>query len=156
MFLAMESNNNVKKARVWPSLAVGIGALVVAGVVSNLALYLIISPTLLPGQEFGDEVIGKWMQQNMATLPGFLKMVIPIHLALFLLAFVAASRSKTPLLERLALKSCSIPVWHYVVFMLGVIGVDAIAGWLFLAHISPGKDEMAMALAFSKIGGVDG
>ncbi len=137
-------------------MAVGVGALAVAGLVSNLTLYIIISPTLLPGQEFGDAVIGEWMQQNMATLAGFLKMLTPIHLALLLLAIIAASKSRTPLWERLGLKGKSLPISHYIIFSLGVIGVNAIAGWLFLAHISPAENQMALALAFTQVGGVDG
>jgi len=149
-------NYDVKKPRVWPSLAVGLGALVVVGAISNLVLYLIISPTLSPGQEFGDAVIGQWMQQNMATLPGFLKMLIPIHLAMFLLAFIAASRSRTPLWERLGLKGKSIPISHYVLFSLAVFGVNAIAGWLFLAHIRPAEEQMTLAMAFTQGGGING
>ena len=137
-------------------MIIGIGALALMFLVSNITLYVIISPTLLPGQEFGPDVIGEWMQQNMGTVSGFLKMLIPIHLAMLLLAIISAIISKVPLTERLGLVRSSIPIWQYIVFMLGGLGAAALSGWLFLAHISPADDQMALARVFTQLGGIDG
>jgi len=152
----MADNEVLKHPRLWPSLAVGAGSLALAGVVSNIVLYLIISPTLGPSQQFGQEVIDAWMQQNMATPAGFFSVVIPTHLSLLLLAMVAASRSRTPIVERLGLVRGTASAWHYPILMLSCLGAAAISGWLFLAHISPGEDEMTLALAFAQLRGVDG
>jgi len=149
-------HETVKRLRWWPSVAVGAGSLALAGLVSNIVLYIVISPTLGPEQQFGSEVIDTWMQQNMATPAGFFKMVIPIHLSILLLALFAASRSRTPIAERLGLTQCKVLSWQYPVLMLSSLGVAAISGWLFLAHISPGADEMALALAFAQLRGFDG
>ncbi len=152
----MSENVESGRPRLWPSLAVGLGALVLAGVVSNVALYLIVSPTLGPGQEFGQEAIEAWMAQNMATPAGFFRMVVPIHLTILALALLAASRSRSPILERLGLVRGRALAWHYPVLMLGTLGAAAISGWLFLAHMSPGESDMALALAFTQVGGFDG
>jgi hypothetical protein len=127
MILSMNSSNDLVTFRIWPSLIIGIGSLALLFLISNLTLYVIISPTLLPGQEFGPDVIGEWMQQNMATVSGFLKMLIPVHLAMLLLAIISAIISKIPLTERLGLVRSSIPVWQYVVFMLGGLGAAALS-----------------------------
>ncbi len=152
----MNQTEVMNRPRVWPSLVVGLGVLAVAGIVSNLALYIVISPTLLPGQEFGAEVIDAWMAQNMATPAGFFSIVIPIHLSILVLAIAAATRSRTPFAERLGLVRGTAPLWHYPILMLGTLGAAAIGGWLFLAHISPGEDEMAMARAFAEVRGLAG
>ncbi len=152
----MADSEKAKRPRIWPSLAVGAGALALAGIVSNIVLYIIISPNIEPGQEFGQKVIEAWMQKNMATPAGFFKMVIPIHLSILLLALVAGARSRTPIAERLGMVRGTAPLWQYPVLMLGSLGAAAISGWLFLAHISPGEDEMMLALAFSQLRGVAG
>ncbi|MBU8933297.1 MAG: CPBP family intramembrane metalloprotease [candidate division Zixibacteria bacterium] len=148
--------DETKRPRWWPSVAVGAGALVLAGIVSNVMLYLIVSPTLGPGQEFGPEAIDAWMQQNMATPSGFFSMLIPIHLSILLLALLAASRSRTPLAQRLGLVRGTATLWQYPVLMLSSLGAAAISGWLFLAHISPGQSDMTLALAFAQLRGLDG
>jgi len=109
-----------------------------------------------PGAQITDEIIKLWVQQNMATAKGFLSIVIPIHLAMLILALVAARFSRTPLKERLGLVRGTLPLWQYPIIMLGTIGACALAGWLFLAHISPGKDDMTLALAFTQTTGWNG
>jgi len=152
----MKKSENSNRPRVWPSLVVGVGALVLAGIVSNIVLYIVISPTLEPGQEFGQEVIGIWMQENMATSRGFLTMVTPIHLSLLLFALLVATRSRTTLKDRLGLVRGSVSIWHYPILMLSCLGAAAISGWVFLAHISPSEDQMALARAFTQASGLDG
>jgi len=152
----MSDEYAVKRPRVWPSIAVGIGALGMAAVVSNLTLYVLVSPELETGQQFGRETIDAWMRQNMATPAGFFKMVLPIHLTMALLALIAAARSRTSLVKRLGLVRANVRPAHYPVLMLSSLGAAAISGWLFLAHISPGEDELALARAFTQLGGLSG
>jgi membrane protease YdiL (CAAX protease family) len=154
-----EKNQTAKATKLprwWPSLAVGVGSLVLCGLVFNLAAYFAVSPTLGYGQPFDDGAIAAWMQQNMATAKGFLSIMLPIHVAMLLLTLVAAYFSRTPLRERLGMVCSNIPLWLYLVVILGTLGVDAIAGWLFLAHMSPSEDQMALALAFTNTTGIDG
>ncbi|MCP4684999.1 MAG: CPBP family intramembrane metalloprotease, partial [bacterium] len=145
-----------ERPRVWPSLTVGIGAIVLGGLVFNMAAYFAVGPTLGPGETFGEEAIAAWMQQNMDTAKGVLSIMLPIHTAMLLLTLVAAYFSRTPLKQRLGMVCGNIPLWMYPAIVLGSLGTAAIAGWLFLAHMSPSEEQMALALAFTNTTGIDG
>jgi len=154
-----DSTRNVitdKPPRIWPSLAAGFGSLVLLGIVSQTALYFAVSPELAPGQELTDAVKNAWMQENMAAAKGFLSILVPIHLSLIILAFTAAYFSRTPLTKRLSMVCGSTPVWHYMVFILGGIGVSALSGWLLLAWITPAAGDLTLAKAFTQSTGIDG
>jgi len=92
----------------------------------------------------------------MITATGFLSIMIPIHLSMVLLALLAAALSKTPFRERLGLIRGTAPWWQYPVLILGTLGTGALAGWMFLSHISPGEDQLVLAKAFTRTTGIDG
>ncbi len=152
----MTPGKTKSKPRLWPSLVVGFGTLVLLAIVSNVTIYLVVNSTLEPGQEFSQEIAEQWANENMATASGFLKVMIPIHLSMLFFGVFATSRSRMAFTHRLGLTSQSIPFNHYIAFMLGTLGVSAIAGWAFLAYISPGEKDMVLAQAFARVGGLDG
>ncbi|MCP4567480.1 MAG: CPBP family intramembrane metalloprotease [FCB group bacterium] len=152
----MNSGYTEKKPRLWPSLVIALITLPVIGLVATLTINIIVGQSSDPGIQITDEIINLWMQQNMTTAKGFLSILIPIHLAMLIIALVAARFSRTPIKQRLGLVRGLLPLWQYPIVMFGAVGASALAGWLFLAHIAPGEDEMAMALAFTQTTGWNG
>ena len=149
-------NSDSKNQRVWPILLIGLGIIVVGGVVGFLSQGLAVANTY--GVDFPPtkELIEQWNSEYFATALGFSRTMIPIHLVIALLAFIAVIIFREPIIQRFGFYRSSLPNWSYLVLMLAT-PLAWVIGSLLVVYIvgEPSDQWLKISDAFNRTSGID-
>ena len=150
------SQLKLRSQRVWPILLIGIGILIAGGFSVFIFQGLAVVKTY--GLEFppSQELIDQWSSEYFPTTSGFSRIVIPIHLVMALLTFVAVIVFHEPIIHRIGLDRSSLPNWSYPVLMLAS-PLAWIIGSLMVAYIigEPSAHWIKITDVFNHTQGID-
>jgi len=151
------TNSELKTQLVWPILVIGLAIIIIGvGAVVFFSQGLAVSSAYDVDFPPSQEMIDKWNDEYFATASGFSRILIPIHLTMVLLAFLAVIAFREPIIQRIGLNKSNLPNWSYPVFMLAE-PLTWIIGSLIVVYFigEPSERWINISNAFNRTEGID-